>query len=59
MARKKRDDFPAGPGPAAPAVFRYRLADGWEVLAGKTDADNDQLSLKAAHPEDWWFHVRG
>lgn len=42
-----------------PKVFRYELKDGWIVLAGKTDRDNDQLSLKTAHPHDWWFHVRG
>jgi predicted ribosome quality control (RQC) complex YloA/Tae2 family protein len=29
------------------------------VLAGKTDADNDRLSIKLARPRDWWFHVRG
>jgi predicted ribosome quality control (RQC) complex YloA/Tae2 family protein len=28
-------------------------------MAGKTDADNDRLSLKVAGPGDWWFHVRG
>jgi predicted ribosome quality control (RQC) complex YloA/Tae2 family protein len=28
-------------------------------MAGKTDADNDRLSLKIASPGDWWFHVRG
>ena len=28
-------------------------------MAGKTDADNDRLSLKVAGPKDWWFHVRG
>jgi predicted ribosome quality control (RQC) complex YloA/Tae2 family protein len=28
-------------------------------MAGKTDADNDRLSLKIAGPGDWWFHVRG
>ena len=42
-----------------PQVFQYELPGGWEVLAGKTDADNDRLSLKIAHPNDWWFHVRG
>jgi len=42
-----------------PKVFRYELKDGWIVLAGRTDRDNDQLSLKTAHPDDWWFHVRG
>lgn len=28
-------------------------------MAGKTDVDNDRLSLKVAGPDDWWFHVRG
>jgi predicted ribosome quality control (RQC) complex YloA/Tae2 family protein len=28
-------------------------------MAGKTDSDNDRLSLKVAGPNDWWFHVRG
>jgi predicted ribosome quality control (RQC) complex YloA/Tae2 family protein len=32
---------------------------GWIVLAGRNDADNDQLSLRMAAPNDWWFHVRG
>lgn len=29
------------------------------MLVGRTSADNDRLSLKLAHPNDWWFHVRG
>jgi len=29
------------------------------VLAGKTDVDNDHLSIKLAKPNDFWFHVRG
>ena len=36
------------------------MIDGvWEVLAGRTDADNDRLSLKIARPGDWWFHLTG
>jgi predicted ribosome quality control (RQC) complex YloA/Tae2 family protein len=42
-----------------PSVYRYTLPGGWIVMAGKTDADNDTLSLKTAGPHDWWFHVRG
>jgi predicted ribosome quality control (RQC) complex YloA/Tae2 family protein len=45
--------------PIAPKVYEYPLAEGWVVLAGKTDMDNDLLSLKTAGPNDWWFHVRG
>lgn len=29
------------------------------MLAGRTDADNDYLSLKLAGPNDYWFHIRG
>jgi len=40
-------------------AWEYTIAGKWTVLAGKTDADNDRLSLKEARPRDWWFHVRG
>ena len=40
-------------------IIEYTLSDDWTVLAGKTDADNDYLSLKMAKPNDYWFHVRG
>lgn len=29
------------------------------MLAGHSEEDNDRLSLKLAHPDDFWFHVRG
>jgi predicted ribosome quality control (RQC) complex YloA/Tae2 family protein len=40
-------------------LLEYRLPGGFRVLVGKTDADNDALSLKVARQDDWWFHVRG
>ena len=43
----------------APGIYEYELAGGWIVLAGRTDQDNDCLSIKLAKPEDWWFHIRG
>ncbi len=36
-------------------VYSYH---GWTIVAGRTDADNERLSLRVADPEDWWFHVR-
>ena len=42
-----------------PRLFRYVLPGGWEVLAGRTDEDNERLSLSVAEPNDFWFHVRG
>jgi len=38
-------------------TWEYHLADGWRVTAGKTDRDNDILSIKIARPNDWWFHA--
>ena len=40
-------------------VHEYELPGGWTVLVGRTDFDNDRLSLRIAEPNDWWFHVRG
>jgi len=40
-------------------IVEYELPGGWKALAGKSDADNDFLSLKMAKPNDFWFHVRG
>ncbi len=46
-------------GDIQPDCWKYELVGGYEVLAGKTDADNDVLSLNFAVPGDLWFHVRG
>ena len=43
-------------------TLEYRLPGEWgewTVLVGLSDEDNDRLSLKVAHQDDWWFHVRG
>jgi len=40
-------------------LITYTLPGGWQVLVGRTDADNDALSFRVAKPDDWWFHVRG
>lgn len=40
-------------------LIEYTLPRCWKVLVGRTDADNDYLSLRVARPDDWWFHVRG
>ena len=36
----------------------YELPGGWVVLAGRTEADNDYLSIRLAGPRDYWFHAR-
>lgn len=42
-----------------PRLYEYKLPGDHLVLAGRSDEDNDYLSLKLARPDDWWFHVRG
>ena len=32
---------------------------GFEVLVGRGDADNDELTLRVADPDDVWMHVAG
>lgn len=46
--------------PAVSGQFwAYELADGWQVLAGRSEADNDLLSTRLVAPDDWWFHASG
>jgi predicted ribosome quality control (RQC) complex YloA/Tae2 family protein len=44
--------------PDPPKLWEHTLPGGWQVLAGRSQADNDRLSIKLANPNDWWFHVR-
>jgi predicted ribosome quality control (RQC) complex YloA/Tae2 family protein len=45
--------------PIAPGRFwEYELPGGWQVLAGRTEADNDLLSTRLVAQDDWWFHAR-
>jgi predicted ribosome quality control (RQC) complex YloA/Tae2 family protein len=39
--------------------FRTETIDGFEVLIGKGDAENDRLTFGVAEPRDWWLHVAG
>ncbi len=52
---KRKDSRADGKGNA----FRSVMVEGFEVLIGKGDADNDQLTFKVAAPLDLWLHVAG
>jgi predicted ribosome quality control (RQC) complex YloA/Tae2 family protein len=39
--------------------FRALEIEGFEVLVGKGDADNDRLTFGVAEPRDFWLHVAG
>jgi predicted ribosome quality control (RQC) complex YloA/Tae2 family protein len=39
--------------------FRHYNYKGYDIYAGKTSGDNDELSTKFANPFDIWFHAVG
>ena len=39
------------------SAFRSVMIEGFEVLIGKGDAENDQLTFKVADNQDFWLHV--
>ena len=42
-----------------PADFlRYTSSDGFPILVGRNNAQNDRLTLKTARGRDLWFHVK-
>jgi predicted ribosome quality control (RQC) complex YloA/Tae2 family protein len=40
-----------------PGARRYRSSDGYEILVGRADRDNDNLTLRVARSFDLWFHA--
>ena len=39
--------------------YRTVDVDGFVVLVGKNDEDNDVLTFEVAEPDDMWMHVAG
>jgi len=37
----------------------FTVEGGFQVLAGKSSENNDELTTKYARPDDLWFHCRG
>jgi predicted ribosome quality control (RQC) complex YloA/Tae2 family protein len=40
-------------------TYRSVTVDGFEVLVGRGDAENDELTFRVAEPHDLWLHVAG
>ena len=36
----------------------FRSSDGFPILVGRNNRQNDQLSLKSAHKSDIWLHAQ-
>jgi predicted ribosome quality control (RQC) complex YloA/Tae2 family protein len=39
--------------------YRTLVFDGFEVLVGRGDEDNDRLTFEIGEPHDLWMHVAG
>ncbi len=39
--------------------YREFHFNGYTIWVGKSASDNDQMTFKHAHKEDWWLHVQG
>jgi predicted ribosome quality control (RQC) complex YloA/Tae2 family protein len=39
--------------------YRTVLVEGFEVLVGRADEDNDYLTFEVAEPHELWLHVAG
>lgn len=45
-------------GSTATEPFRYRSSDGFDILVGKNNIQNDRLTLRTAQPGDIWLHTK-
>ncbi len=39
--------------------YRTFIVEGFEVLVGRGDEDNDRLTFEVGEPHDLWLHVAG
>lgn len=39
--------------------YKTVVVEGHEVLVGRGDGENDELTFEVAAPEDFWLHVAG
>ena len=38
--------------------FHFISSDGFDILVGKNNYQNDELTFKTAGNKDWWFHAK-
>ena len=44
--------------PKASQPLKFRSSDGFEILVGRNNLQNDKLTLKTALPNDMWLHTQ-
>ena len=58
-AKPMQGEDPAKRADGKGRALRNIDIEGFEILVGKGDADNDRLTFKVAAPLDFWLHVAG
>ena len=58
-AQKNREISQRKPKQAALSYRKYMTSDGYEILSGRNNMQNDELTFKVADKNDWWFHIKG
>lgn len=56
LRRAKGAKNERAPKPQAP--YRFMTDDGFEVLVGRSNAQNDELTFRTARRTDMWLHVQ-
>ena len=54
--RRRKNNFK--PSKSKPSPYQYTTADGFRVLVGRNNKENDLLTFKTASGKDIWFHTK-
>ena len=54
--RKRKNHFK--PAKSKPAPYQYTTSDGFRILVGRNNKENDILTFKTASGKDLWFHTK-
>ncbi len=54
--KKRKNNF--RPGKSKPTPYQYTTSDGFRVLVGRNNKENDILTFKTATGKDLWFHTK-
>ncbi len=54
--RRRKNNFK--PSKSKPAPYQYMTSDGFRVLVGRNNKENDILTFKTASGKDIWFHTK-
>lgn len=54
--RRRKNSFK--PNKSKPAPYQYTTSDGFRVLVGRNNKENDLLTFKTASGKDIWFHTK-